>query len=200
MRLSLMVENHWATIVANPEITTQDRESAVIRVIEEEYFIILAEGTYVRSELEKIESGIILEVTPYIGDDDEITLLVTPEVSNVVAEGEQGLPIVTRRQVSTTVRVKNGGTVIIAGLLYNRSRDTEERVPLVSTIPVVGAFFRKDEAAELDRQIAVLITPRIIEDAIPGLSMPSASPKQAKLVGKEFKDQLKMSLEQDRRD
>jgi type II secretory pathway component GspD/PulD (secretin) len=91
--------------------------------------------------------------------------------------------------------VKDGGTVIIAGLLHNRSRKSISGVPGLSSIPLFGAFFRKDETTDLDRQIAVFITPRILDTDLQAADLPREATRQAAhLAGKEFDEQLKASL------
>ena len=101
-------------------------------------------------------------MVPKIGDDGLITMEVAPKVSNVVGQGSKGLPMITRRQASTTVHVQDGGTVIIAGLLDNRSRVVVQRVPILGSLPLIGYFFRSTVVEGNDRQMAIFITPRII--------------------------------------
>jgi type IV pilus assembly protein PilQ len=163
LTLKLLCENESATIVANPHVVATDGEEAEIKVITEEYFQIVSVDIVVRSELEVITSGIVLKMRPRIAENGDITMQVSPEVSNVVGQGSRELPVITRRTATTTVRVKDGGTIIIGGLLDNRSRTDVRKVPLLGSIPILGALFRNDNLRSDSRQIAILITPRIVE-------------------------------------
>ncbi|MEW6744668.1 MAG: secretin N-terminal domain-containing protein [Planctomycetota bacterium] len=194
LRLTLLCDNEWATIVANPRITAQDGAPAEIKVATEEYFIILTDGAWVRSELQKVESGIILAVTPRIGDNGDITLEVSPEVSNVIGKGTQNLPLITRRRVSTTVRVKDGGTVVIAGLLSNLTRTTTRTVPVLGDIPLLGWLFQREAAYDAERQVAVFITPRIVGERSEAERDATRSRRPPRRVGPEFHQELQESV------
>jgi len=190
--LILLEENDSATIVANPRVVAMDGKAADIKVVTEQYFEILTEDVYVRSELEVIQSGIELHMVPKIGDDGLITMEVSPEVSNVVGQGAKGLPMITRRQASTTVHVQDGGTIVIAGLLDNRSRVVVQRVPILGSLPLIGYLFRSTNVEDSDRQMAILITPRIIGRREEGDGTAGAGPPRsaAAPVGREFRDEL----------
>jgi len=192
--LMLLMDNNWATIVANPKITAQDGETAKIKVTTEEYFLIVTEGVYYRSELEQIESGVTLEVTPHVCEDGEIQLRISPEVSNVVGKGSQNLPVITRRSVTTTVRIGDGGTVVVAGLRSSFDRHDESQVPVLASIPLLGNLFRSDEVNDLERQVTVLITARIV-----GSGGERRGPPRPRVitgaVGESFRAELARSLE-----
>jgi type IV pilus assembly protein PilQ len=164
MSLDLLKENESATIIADPHVVAADGSDAEVKVTTEEYFEIVTEDIYVRSELEVIESGIVLTMEPSIGENGAISMRVTPDVSNVIGQGMRGLPVITRRRASTTVRVQDGGTIIIAGLHDNRTRVDEMKVPLLGDIPLLGNLFWKQNAESQSRQVAIFITPRIVED------------------------------------
>lgn len=192
--LMLLMDNNWATIVANPKVTAQDGETAKIKVTTEEYFLIVTEGVYYRSELEQIESGITLEVTPHVCKNSEIQLRISPEVSNVVGKGSQNLPVITRRSVTTTVRIGDGGTVVVAGLRSSFDRHDENRVPALGGIPLLGNLFRSDEVYDLERQVTVLITARIV-----GPDGERRKPPRPRVIrgpsGESFRAELARSLE-----
>lgn len=172
MQLNLMVENEEAKIVANPQVMAQDSKPAEIRVVREEYYMMtdlsgLSAGlTFAsRAELEKVESGTILEITPYISDNNEIVLTVAAELSDSVPRGrETDLPVVTRRSTRNEVIVKDGGTVAIAGLQQHKSVEGNKRVPGISKIPLLGKLFQNDSAVGSSREIAIFVTARLIPE------------------------------------
>lgn len=163
-KLNMLAQNDDATIIASPQVLAQDGKEAKIEVITEEYFEILTQGIYTNSKLEKIDSGTILSITPLVNNNGEITLDINTEVSDIVSRQNDELPVVTRRKASTTVRVKDGGTVAIAGLLDSRTSMSDEEVPGFADIPGLGEAFKNNGSYESQRQLAVFITARVLHD------------------------------------
>ncbi len=163
--LNLMAQNDEAVVIANPQVMAQDGKTAQFNVTTEEYFNILSEEAfYVRSTLEKIEVGTVLKITPRVSATDEITLLLSTEVSDVIARGADNLPVVNRRNAESTVRVKDGGTAAVAGLMDTRSSVNEDRVPGLHHIPLVGKAFKDESGRQSSRQIAVFVTARLVPE------------------------------------
>ncbi len=164
LTLNLMTQNEEASIVASPQLLVQDAERAEVRVTTEEYFEIITEGaTYLRSQLETIETGTLLNIVPRIGNDGKVKLEMEIEVSDVVARGEANLPVVNRRTAQSTVQIESGGTAAIAGLLDTRTTEGRRDVPGMGGLPVIGRFFRSDTARHKESQIAVFITATVLE-------------------------------------
>ncbi len=171
--LNLLAQNDEATIIANPQVLAQDGKVAEIAVMLEEYFFMTGGqdlqsqagffGFY--SELEKVESGTKLNITPHIGDNNEITLSLAIEVSNSIPRGrESELPVVTRRTSTNTVRIKDGGTVAVAGLTENRTRTEKKRTPGLSKLPLIGGLFKNTNDEGASREIAVFVTAHLIPE------------------------------------
>lgn len=160
VRLHAMVEEGKVQIRANPRVATLEGKEARIFVGREEYFSILTGSvTFAYAQLEVIKTGISLTITPYASDDGFITLEVQPEVSDVVGSGSTGLPVTSKRSVTTKVRVAAGETVIIGGLLVKNRVETVRKVPLLGSIPILGHLFRHTATDVLESEISVLITP-----------------------------------------
>jgi type II secretory pathway component HofQ len=200
MTLNLLTQNDEATVISSPQVLAQDGQEAEIKVVTEEYFKISQESyMYTRFELETIETGTTLTITPRIGDNNEITLEITTEVSDVIARGEDNLPVVTRRTTKNTVRIEDGGTAAVAGLMDSRQRLTESRAPGLGNIPVLGALFRNTNSSSSSRQVAVFVTARLMPEA--GPRAVQAFPERAPIepVGEEFKMALQEILSRLRR-
>jgi len=171
--LNLLSQNDEATIIANPQVLAQDGKMADISVMTEEYYFMTGNqgqqsgnffGSYY-SELEKIESGTKLNITPHIGDNNDITLSLAIEVSDSIPRGrESELPVVTRRTSTSTVRIKNGGTVALAGLTENRTRTDKRRVPGLSKLPLIGGLFKNTNDEQAAKEIAVFVTAHMIPE------------------------------------
>ena len=180
MALNLLQENSQADIIANPKVVAQDGRQAEMRVIEEEWFMMQAtqsQYTYSPAQLQKIESGTALIITPYIGDNNDITLLMAVEVSDSIPKARgSDLPRVTRRMAKNSVTVKDGGTIAVGGLTENRSRMAEKRVPGLSSIPLLGELFRNRNSDKASREVAVFVT-RIWSRKVP--RPPTCRPSRA---------------------
>ena len=193
LTLNLLSQNESATVLASPQVMGQDGKEAQISVSTEEYFEIVSQGYYSQSTLQKVESGTLLKITPRIGESGDITLDLSAEVSDVVGRGEKDLPVITRRIAKGTVRVENGGTAAVAGLMLSRSRLAESGVPGLARLPLVGPLFRKDSDSKSSRQVAVFVTARLMPDAT-AQSAKLAERPVIKPVGKEFQEELRESL------
>jgi type II secretory pathway component GspD/PulD (secretin) len=103
---------------------------------------------------------------------------VRPEVSSVndyLPVGTEGnkIPIVKTSEAETSVRIKDGVTIVIGGLIEESNSDIREKVPFLGDIPVLGAFFRNRNTSKGKTEIAIFLTPRIIsgeESLTPDLS------------------------------
>jgi type II secretory pathway component GspD/PulD (secretin) len=115
------------------------------------------------------------------------------EVSDVVGRGEKSLPVITRRTAKSTVRVQDGGTAAVAGLMLSRSRLAESGVPGAARLPGVGQLFRSDTDSKSSRQLAIFVTARLMPDGDEKSIKPRERPT-IKPAGKEFQEQLRESL------
>jgi hypothetical protein len=200
--LNALEATSQADIVTNPQLVAQDGGQAQLRSIREEWFMMSDNQAdmygYSRAELQKIESGTTLTITPRIGDSNDITLELAVEVSSSVAKGrENDLPIVTRRQAKNKVTLKNGGTVAVAGLTENRTTSVDQRVPVLGSIPLVGRLFRNNNDDKETREIAVFVTATLIPEASearPGAAGTPTITNQAQPAGAEFKQDLANAL------
>jgi len=203
MALNLLAQNDEATILAKPQVLAQDGKVAEINVMTEEYYMMTAQnitaGFYSYQELEKIESGTRLSITPHIGDNNDITLEMAIEVSDSIPRGRGSeLPVVTRRTSKNTVRIQDGGTVALAGLTENRTRLEKRRTPGLSNLPLVGGLFKNTNDVGASREIAVFVTAHTIPEANRPLDfaqpqMPAIQPP-IRSMGGDFKTSLRESL------
>ncbi len=182
LNLDLLKQNDEASILSSPQVVSQSGKSAEIKVATEEYFKITTNGIYERLQLEKIETGTTLNITPVVGDEGTITLDVAAEVSDVIARGSDNLPVVNRRTAQSTIRLQDGGTAAIAGLLATRQRQAEARVPILGSLPLVGALFRKHEGQNVSKQLAIFITARLLTDDGEMLAAADLAPRPVPLV------------------
>jgi pilus assembly protein CpaC len=127
------------------------------------------------------EFGVKLKFTPWISPQSgRIEIKVEPEVSSrdsssciVGAGGDQVCGILTRRS-STTVDLMDGETLMISGILSREEQNTFAKVPFIGNVPVLGNFFKNADMSKSDRELVVIVTPRIVKPSDYGRVLGSA--------------------------
>ena len=160
-----LVQDGKINIRANPRVATVEGRAATIMIGKEQYYVIVT-GTpgYAYGQLERVPVGVSLSIIPYISDKGEITVEIQPEVSDVVGTGATGLPVVSKRAVSTKVRVKDGETITIGGLLQKNESIIQRKIPLLGHIPILGYLFSRTDKRVEEVETVIFITPHILPD------------------------------------
>ncbi len=181
--------------VSSPRVTTLNNQKAVVRVVTEEvYYVSEVEPAVVTNGVatepitnyrpQSISVGVVLDVTPQVGQDRVITLNVHPTISDIVGMAESPnadtAPVLSIREMDTVGKVTEGKTLVIAGLISERHSVTRSGVPLLKDIPVLGALFGKTRDQKVNIELVMLITPTILEG---GESDPVATAIQTKIAG-----------------
>jgi len=139
------------------------RQEATIRIGKEAYYSLLQGSTvYSYVTLEKISTGIILKITPYVGCASDIIADIVIEVSDVTGSGATDLPVTSVRSVETRVQVSNGQTIGIGGLLSESTREERHRIPFLGDIPILGYLFGNTTTTKEETEVVVLITPHLL--------------------------------------
>ncbi len=161
--LRALVQDGEVNIRANPRVATLEGQKATILIGKEQYYVIVTGvSPYSYGQLERIPVGVSLSIIPYISSEDEITVEIQPEVSDVVGTGATGLPVVSKRAVSTKIRVKDGETITIGGLLQKNESTVRRKIPLLGDIPILGYLFSRTDKRVDEVETVVFITPHII--------------------------------------
>ncbi len=161
--------NSDVRILANPKVLVLNNHTAIIDAVEQIPYKQLNEtsaGGSIGSVSFK-EAGIKLEVTPQITDDGYIIMHIKPEQSvrtgTFTIENSE-TPIIETRRTDTTLRVKDGQTIIIGGLRKSEPSVVESKVPFLGDIPLIGMLFRKVDTDIIESELGVFITPHIYTD------------------------------------
>jgi len=172
--------------LARPKVLTLNNETAEIRIATNESIGVTTVTTSAGSigsttaEAERSETGVILRVTPQINEDTgEITMFVYPRVAEAVAgntfiadDAEYQYRDPEERSTKSVVRIKDGETVVLGGLIRNEYSRQLKKLPILGDIPIIGLLFRhiggSSTAPDKDRQreLLIFITPRIIKDKV----------------------------------
>ena len=167
----LMRENK-AQILANSQVVTLNGHEANISMVDVVPYILSSGGVGGQVKVQREEVGIKLNILPTVNTDGFITTSVTPEVSSIydMIGPDRNIPHVKKRVSNTTVRVLDGETIIIAGLLSANKRLDVSKFPLLWRIPYLGEKFFTHYSERIEKtDLIVQITPRIIQDSYSGI-------------------------------
>ena len=171
---SLKQTDGAASVLANPRIRVKNKEKARIHIGDRVPVITTtaaATGGFVSESVNYLDVGLKLEVEPLISLDDEVGIKVSLEVSNIVREvrstttgtttGSLSYQIGTRN-AATNLRLRDGETQVLAGLISDEDRRSADRVPGLGELPVLGRLFSHTRDDSNRTEIVLLITPRLM--------------------------------------
>ncbi|MEJ2609624.1 MAG: type II secretion system secretin GspD [Candidatus Thiodiazotropha sp.] len=163
-----------SNILSTPSITTLDNQEAEIVIGQNVPFIT---GSYSSSggtdsvnpfqTVERQDVGLTLKVKPQINEGNSIQMEIEQEISSLDNSASAGASdIVTKkRNIKTVVMVEDGKTVVLGGLIGEDLKQTEESVPLLGDIPILGALFRSNTTNKVKTNLMIFIRPVILRDA-----------------------------------
>lgn len=169
--LDFMIHEGNARVLANPKIATLNGKEASMLIGSRIPYVVTGTtfaggGAAQTQSIQKEEVGIKLRITPLINADGYITTEIDPEVSLV--SGFKGpnadLPVVDTRQASTTVRLKDGNSVIIGGLLSETKTHDVTKLPILGQIPLLGVLFQHHSITTTKTDLVIEVTPRILPE------------------------------------
>jgi type IV pilus secretin PilQ/predicted competence protein len=188
-------EDVKAKLLANPKILVVDNQKANIKIISEIPYQELTQtsggGNIGTTQFKEV--GVQLEVTPHVTREGKIRMVVKPtfsvqtdSVSIIIPVGNQVIqspqPVIDKREETTTALIRDGQTVVIGGLRKKESIKEVSKVPLLGDIPLLGWFFTYEGSRDVNSELVVFITPRIV--STPELSAREA--KQLDMMESEF--------------
>ncbi|MDA1354176.1 MAG: type II and III secretion system protein [bacterium] len=163
-----MINSGAGEILAKPSLLVNDGQNAEVRVGERIPFVSLHYRNNERiKEVQYLDVGIKLLITPRVNTNDNITTQITVEMTAIKQWKNQGdveYPVLSSRHTNTVVRLKNDDTLVIAGLLDSSTKTSIRRVPILSAIPLIGRLFKSKTTETVQTEMVVLITPHLIRE------------------------------------
>ncbi len=159
--ISVVADKDNATVLATPYVCTMNKQAAEIH-IGDRIPIVYYDARAGMYQAQYTEVGVVLRVTPEISFNDYVLLKFEAEVSEPTQFIQQ-YPQIQERKTSITVRVKDGETVIIGGLLNEKVARNLKKVPLLGDIPILGELFKHRERTKQRTDLVVAITPKIFK-------------------------------------
>jgi pilus assembly protein CpaC len=167
--LRLLQSNGMARVLAEPTLVALSGQSASF-LAGGEIPIPVSAGLGTQS-VEFKSFGIGLSVTPTVLSKDRIALKVAPEASEldygngiaIVNDSSSSLiPAIRTRRADTTVELGDGESFVISGLVSRQTKASVNKVPFLGELPIIGAFFRGMEYSQEERELVILVTPRLV--------------------------------------
>jgi len=162
-------------IISTPSLVTTDNEEASLNVGQEVPFVT---GSYSNTgnaggavnpfqTINREQIGVKLTITPQINEGDSLLLKISQEISNIAQSAEGAVDLITNeRIIETTVIVDDGQILVLGGLLEDVLRESDQRVPILGSIPGLGALFRTRSTDKVKTNLMVFIRPTILRDSL----------------------------------
>ncbi|MGB5258570.1 MAG: type II secretion system secretin GspD [Woeseiaceae bacterium] len=161
-------------IISTPSIVTTDNEEATLNVGQEVPFVT---GSFTNTgstagsvnpfqTIQRQQIGVKLAITPQINEGDSMVLKLSQEISSIATSAEGAVDLVTnQRIVETTVIVDDGEILVLGGLIEDQLRESDQRVPVLGRVPLLGNLFRSRKTDKVKTNLMIFIRPTILRDA-----------------------------------
>lgn len=175
--VSVLEGNGFAYTLAEPSLVAMSGQSASF-LAGGEFPVPVRGGALDNSvTVEYKEFGVRLSLTPTVLDAQRIALKVAPEVSELdfnagIQSGGVTVPALRVRRTDTTVALGNGESFVISGLISQNTTANVDKVPGLGDIPILGAFFRANRLDREDRELLMIVTPRLVQPMANNVSLP----------------------------
>lgn len=161
--INAMIQANKAKILSRPSLVTMSGEEAAIQVGGQiPYQSINANGA---TSVQFKDYGVILQMKPIVDSEGRVVSSIHAEVSSMAGETSEGQIMLDKRSADSVVTVEPGATMVIGGLLDSTESKTVTKIPILSSIPIIGEFFKYSSTREEKQEMMILITPYVVEEA-----------------------------------
>lgn len=170
--LSALRADATTNIISTPTIVTTDNEEASLNIGQEVPFLtgsFTSTGTAGGAvnpfqTIQREQVGVKLTITPQINEGNAILLKISQEVSSI-SESTAAADLITNQStIDTTVIIEDGGILVLGGLIKDELRESTQKVPILGSIPLLGALFRHRSVVKVKTNLMVFIRPTILRD------------------------------------
>lgn len=161
-------------VLSSPRVSTLNNQWAAIQVTDQVPYIrreIVTQEGIARTEynVEFVQTGVILNVRPLIGEDGLLSVSITPSVREqigtvVTPDGFVTVPVLSERQATTTVRVADGQAIALGGLRSTRKSESRQGIPFLMDIPWLGQVFSNTVQERNEVELMIVLVPRVLDD------------------------------------
>ena len=181
--LSALADKRLLKVISSPSLMVLDNHTAAIQVGEQQPVstgtVINTGSNYTTNSIQYKDTGVMLGVTPSVSAGDLVTLDINQMVTDVASTSSTLTPVFMQRQINSKVAVRSGETLVLGGLIKDSAENRKRGLPLLSSIPVVGALFGNHTNSAGRTELLVIITPRVLR-----------SDDDARAVSRELRDRM----------
>lgn len=172
VRLNALAREGKANVRSRPRIATLNGHEAKIDVGTTQYYLLKTETTYgvgqqtpttqVSEKFQTIEAAMSLTITPWVNASDEIIVIIHPEFNTPQQSFDPEIPpTINHRILDSTVRLRDGETIILGGLIQTTENETVEKFPILGDIPILGWLFKNKSKIKTNSELVIYLTPHI---------------------------------------
>lgn len=186
--LNALADDSKLNIVASPHIMVKDNHTAKIQVGDQVPTVSQTQSGVtggitpsVISSIQYLNTGVILSVTPRINPGGLVTMEISQEVSLAAKTTSSGIdsPTISKRSAQSTLTVQNNETMVLGGLILDKSSNGSSGIPYLSEIPLVGGLFGTQQFNTNRTELVMIITPKVVSDV-----------QQGRLITEEFRNKI----------
>lgn len=168
--LNALQQNGDVKILSSVPLVAQNNKEASVSVVKNIPILksTIQGGTGTARDIiqniERLDVGIKLKLTPHINPDQEVCMTLNPSIEAIIDPGPTGTqfaPTIARREVTTTVTVPSGKTIVISGLIREDRTQVVRKIPILGSIPLLGVLFRHTVDATERTNLMIFVTPRV---------------------------------------
>ena len=163
-KINAMISDGKANILSRPNISTIQGREAIINIGGKVPVpTVSTTNSTTTTSIEYRDAGIILKCTPRVNDDGSITSQIHVEVSTPIYVESLKAYRFSNRSADTMLRVENGGTMVIGGLMSKEESKAISKVPFLGDIPILGNLFKNRKRSKSDQELTIFLTAKILE-------------------------------------
>jgi MSHA type pilus biogenesis protein MshL len=173
-------------VLSSPKLSVLNNQTAVLKVVDNlVYFTIKADTTANQTtttttyttNLNSVPVGLVMNVTPQISENDAVLLNIRPSISRKFGEVidpnpdlqklgvKNAIPVIRTREMESMIRVENGNIAVMGGLMEDTLENTDNAIPGITRIPLLGNFFQNRDDTRRKTELVVFLRPLVIKDA-----------------------------------
>ncbi|MFH2037174.1 MAG: secretin and TonB N-terminal domain-containing protein [Candidatus Zixiibacteriota bacterium] len=172
VQLKILIEKGIANIRSRPQIAALNGHSASIEIGTSQYYIMESQTIYPSQQtnvstatsqrFEVIEADMSLEVTPHVTESGEIIVDIQPQFNSPATALDPNVPpTINRRVLKSTVRLRDGETIVLGGMIQNQENASIKKFPILGDLPIIGSLFRTVDKTNTKNELMVYITPHV---------------------------------------
>ncbi len=172
LNLTALQKKGKVKILSSVPLVSQNNKEATVSVVDNipmlKSTIQGGSGTArdVIQNIERVDVGIKLKLTPRVNPSNEVCMVLNPSIEAIIDAGVAGqyTPTIAKREVSTTVTVPDGRTIVISGLIREDHSNVVRKIPVLGSIPLIGFLFRHTTESKQRTNLIIFVTPRVMSN------------------------------------